>query len=608
MVHFDGAVPNQEWSRLLLSRLQQIGPDNQQSITKAGVTFGHALLKTSFESKNTIQPIVFDENSMLVGDVRLDGRDSVIRRLSLEKAHQYSPLTDIELILYAWRKWGPSLTEQLAGDFSFAIWDAANQRLFCARDQFGIRTFYYYKTSQFLFFSNSLNALLSIPTVDRTLNRESIGDYLLFRQSMNPAATSFKNIHQLTPASQAEFTHSRLKTRNYWSFPIEPIMSHQSDSEVIEQFEELLEQAVSDRTHCDSIGIMVSAGLDSTSLTIKTRDQFLSRGNSEAIHLLTMHGKDDPDDKEHLLVRRFAADLGLKLQVTEADSNNIYRPPGHDTWPAPEVWWYKWNRIMQPGIAALAQLAKVGLTGHGGDSAMTGNSAYLTQLLRRGEFLTYLKEFWAFFNMHGRRPPLGIQSALKKRFEPALHLKVPNWYDQDFVRETNLQQRLTHFLQEYTTHLDFNHPLRPAAYRQLTSNYWTYVLPAYDSQVSGFPIQFSHPFFDLRILQFLLRVPSPRWYHGKALLRKAISEQPHYIRNRSKHVFDFNSRRQALIDLGKDVWANNLAAVQTESEFINIERYATLTNSIRSLTAVEADALIPVVCLARWRQEIELLS
>ena len=82
--------------------------------------------------------------------------------------------------------------------FSFAIWDKENKTLFCARDNFGIKPFYYYKNDEVFMFSSEIKSFLEHPKFKKELNKDLLGPYLSF--SFTPTnETFFKGVYSLDP-------------------------------------------------------------------------------------------------------------------------------------------------------------------------------------------------------------------------------------------------------------------------------------------------------------------------------------------------------------------------------------------------------------------------
>ncbi len=108
------------------------GPDATHIWTRAAAGFCFTLLRTGPAPQSSEQPYTLDGRVWLLGDVRLDGREDLLRQLS--DASITAEVTDEELILRAWRCWGKDGLAKLNGDLSFALWDGTERRLCCVRD------------------------------------------------------------------------------------------------------------------------------------------------------------------------------------------------------------------------------------------------------------------------------------------------------------------------------------------------------------------------------------------------------------------------------------------------------------------------------------------
>src|ERR1700685_1884422 len=146
ILNLDGAPAD----RALLERMTQSlafrGPDAQEVWCQGPVGLGHALLQTTSGTPLEKQPAQLDGRLWIVADARIDARAELIGKLNgkSQTPRAVSLSTpDAELILHAYDHWGEACVEHLLGDFSFAIWDATRQRLFCARDHFGVKLLYY---------------------------------------------------------------------------------------------------------------------------------------------------------------------------------------------------------------------------------------------------------------------------------------------------------------------------------------------------------------------------------------------------------------------------------------------------------------------------------
>ena len=243
----DGAPIEPALLQSLVDFLAYRGPDAQDSWMETSICLGHTLLRTTKESLAERQPAGLEGRYWITADARLDGRTDLLAALDLAESGIGHSLPDSELILRAYAKWGSACVEHLRGDFSFAIWDAPAKQLFCARDQFGIKPFYYANVGSVLVFSNTLNCIRLHPAVSGRLNDLAIADFLLFDMIQEPAATSFADIQRLPPAHTLVCGRDGISLRRYWVLPVSAPIHHKRPMECVEQFRELLDQAVADR-------------------------------------------------------------------------------------------------------------------------------------------------------------------------------------------------------------------------------------------------------------------------------------------------------------------------------------------------------------------------
>ncbi len=162
ILNLDGAPVDRVLLEGMTLSLAFRGPDAQEVWCQGPVGLGHALLQIASGTPLEKQPAQIDGRLWIVADARIDARAELIGKLK-EKCQTSRALTlstpDAELILHAYDAWGDACVEHLIGDFSFAIWDARERRLFCARDQFGVKPFFYAHVGSCLIFSNTLDCV-----------------------------------------------------------------------------------------------------------------------------------------------------------------------------------------------------------------------------------------------------------------------------------------------------------------------------------------------------------------------------------------------------------------------------------------------------------------
>ena len=186
IINTDGAPVDRGLLVRLTASLDYRGPDARAVWIDGHVGFGHTMLRTTDESVHERQPLSLDGSVWITADARVDGRAELRRELGGERVAGLDTVTDVELILHAYRRWDTDCVDHLLGDFAFAIWDGRKQRLFCARDHFGVKPFFYARVRNAFVFGNTLNCLRLHPGVSDTLNEVAIGDFLLFGTEPGP--------------------------------------------------------------------------------------------------------------------------------------------------------------------------------------------------------------------------------------------------------------------------------------------------------------------------------------------------------------------------------------------------------------------------------------
>ncbi len=260
--HRDGTPLVVDRLRSMTDFLVYRGPDGRDICLGSQVGLGHTLLNASQEPGSQKQPINM-ESLWITADVRLDSKAELIRNLQILGRRIEGHTCDAELILHAYLAWGLECVEHLLGDFSFAVWDSLAKTLFCARDHFGIKPFYYAEPGGAFIFSNTLNCLRQHVEVSSQLNEKAIGDFLLFGWNYNENSTSFRDIQRLPPAHWLLVSREGLRAKRYWYPPTQDRIRYTRSEDYVDNFMELLKAAVVDRLPTDRVGILLGGGLDS---------------------------------------------------------------------------------------------------------------------------------------------------------------------------------------------------------------------------------------------------------------------------------------------------------------------------------------------------------
>lgn len=175
--------------------------------------------------------------------------------------------SDTEVLLLGYRHWGDGFVSRLAGMFAFAMWDPNKERLLIVRDRFGKKPVFLYRRDGLIAFASEIKGILTLPGVDRVLDRDALGLYFAFRYVPGPR-TMFRGIDKLGPGQMLVWEKER---ESVWSYYLPPDAQPRPDLgppvEPLQELERLLNQAVTRRLIADvPLGAFLSGGLDSSTI------------------------------------------------------------------------------------------------------------------------------------------------------------------------------------------------------------------------------------------------------------------------------------------------------------------------------------------------------
>ncbi|MDS4022948.1 MAG: asparagine synthase-related protein [Candidatus Competibacter sp.] len=197
---------------------------------------------------------------------RLDNREDLAAALDLA-ANTRRNLTDPQLALAAWHRWGEALPEHLLGDFALAILDPTRRRVFLARDPLGVKPLYYQLNGNALSFATSIPAFDALPGLRLELDPDWIARYLV-GMSMHHTATPYRHLLKLAPGHCMMVESPRATPRRYFTFRDDSPDASRRAEHWVEAYRALLEEAVRCRLRSAyPLGSETSGGLDSSTIT-----------------------------------------------------------------------------------------------------------------------------------------------------------------------------------------------------------------------------------------------------------------------------------------------------------------------------------------------------
>lgn len=263
-----------QWQLEQMTRiLHHRGPDgNGIFISTAGekmIGLAHNRLRILDLSSASAQPFHLNEKIVMVYNGELYNYKEVREQLT-QKGYTFHTTGDTEVVLTAYHAYGKDCLEHFDGMFALAIWDKEAGKLFCARDRFGEKPFYFQQDDNngSFCFASELAALLDTGT-DASIDETMLYQYLThgFTKMPNqPWKTFYKKIFQLPPAHTLTYdlASDSWEIQSYWDLDN---VSCADQHHAVDHFSALLKKSVKQRLRADvAIGTSLSGGIDSSSI------------------------------------------------------------------------------------------------------------------------------------------------------------------------------------------------------------------------------------------------------------------------------------------------------------------------------------------------------
>lgn len=351
-------IRNDSLLRSMTNILVHRGPDEFGYYVNDGISLGHRRLSI-IDLKTGRQPIFNEDNSVCIifnGEIY---NYLEIKRELLAKGHKFITHSDTEVIVHLYEEIGEDCVKKLNGIFSFAIWDDKEKQLLLARDRLGVKPLYYSIFGNQLFFASEIKSILENKFMSRDINLESLDIYLSLRY-IPGNKTLLKNIYKLPPASIMIYKNGQIKVISYWKLEIDESETKKADSEYIEEFIELLTNAVKLQLMSDvPFGAFISGGIDSGAIV-----SLMNRYNRGRIKTFTVGFNTDIDEFER--ARKISRYFGTVHQEIVLDKQTFRL--------LPEIVWHMDEPVGDSIVIPIyllskeaAKSVKMVLTGEGAD-------------------------------------------------------------------------------------------------------------------------------------------------------------------------------------------------------------------------------------------------
>lgn len=437
-------------------------------------------------------------------------------RKELEKeGFHFKTQSDTEVLLKAYIHWGKECLQYLNGMWAFAILDLKRQKLFCSRDRFGIKPFFYsFTPSNGLFFASEIKQLL-VAGVKKEFNSKLLKDYLDLAILDHTAETWYKNIFHLPAAHYLELdlnTPTKFSIQRYWQLKPQSHYENINWEEAKASFKKLFYDSVKLRFRSDvPVGSCLSGGLDSSSIVATASDSF-----DFPIHTFTLSSDYKQFDESHYvkeLTKKYNNINPSFCQLDEtAFKNQFDKVLFHQDEPFSSMsilaQWEVMRLAKENGVTVL-------LDGQGGDEQLAGYrkfyAFYLKEKLQKGQLVQFARE--AAFLFKNREFNFFDKDGLKRYL---------NLSQNTFQIYSDLGQKLQ---RQSQIGLSGAQTLRERSKMDIEQYSFPPLLRYEDRNSMAFSLETRVPFMDYRLVEFLYSIPSDfkiKRGYTKAILRDSL--------------------------------------------------------------------------------------
>lgn len=478
------------------------GPDAHGSLVYKNVGLGHRRLSIIDLSDQGVQPMSFNEDYVIVFNGEIYNYLELKAELKL-LGYAFQTHTDTEVILAAYKYWGNECTKRFNGMWSFVILDKCLGKLFCSRDHFGIKPFYYVANERGVFICSEIKPLLQfLPEV--RANKQAVLNYLVLDICDEGEHTFFQGVKRLLPATNlwVDIETCNLEFQRFYTLgELKDSFNNLRGNEPFKVIKEIFESSVKLRLRSDvKVGTCLSGGLDSSLIAAMASIEHM-KSSSTSFMAFTAKSTDSSND-ESVFAKQVVDKFKLDWIVTETTSHDFLDllemviKAQEEPFRSPSI--FMQYEIMN---ASKKGGCKVLLDGQGGDEVFLGYERYYVPYLQS---LSIFKKFSEFLNIVNQ-----------SKLTPVKLFALYFYMSKKWFRKIVLSNRMNFIKEEYKAQVSWEY-LSELANANITklqiSEIDKFNLPALlryeDRNSMHFSIETRLPFLDYRLVECSLAMQS----------------------------------------------------------------------------------------------------
>ena len=322
IINLNSGEVDQNQLKIMNDLVAHRGPDGEGFYVDSNIGFGHRRLSIIDLTAQGNQPMHYMDNLTITYNGEIYNYIEIKEKLS-DVGYVFNSKTDTEVVLAAYDYWGEECVQHFNGMWSFAIYDKKSEKIFMSRDRFGIKPFYYKKTSFQFLFGSEIKQLLN--NEKNKGNESIILDYLILGYEEHTSDSFFDGVNKLPAGHNMIYStkDNTFQTKPYYTLDVNDLDPLHSIEDAVNEYKSTFLSSIELRLRSDvKVGSSLSGGLDSSSIvTLASKEYFLqTKQNFNAYHINYIENQ---KKSELSFVKELNEVLPLNLCVINVEDHDI---------------------------------------------------------------------------------------------------------------------------------------------------------------------------------------------------------------------------------------------------------------------------------------------
>jgi asparagine synthase (glutamine-hydrolysing) len=526
---------SKETLRKMLREISHRGSNKMYVFVDDNLTLAYSPSAHLIEKYNF--PIQNEEGSIFCFFDGIIYNSSVLRMFLERKKHRLYTNLDDEIVIHLYEETAENFPKYIEGDFALVIWDSNKKKMIISKSLANHKNIFYTFVDGNFVFASELKSILNFPSVEKSLDSNSIKEFFYLRHIPSPF-TLFKTIKRIPPNTLFEIKNKKLSTFSYGKLNLNSNLKI-NEEEIIKKLSELLEKSIFSRIKNQNFALLLSGGIDSSSLLYFIRKII---GKDKEIETYTFGLEKD------ILYARIASEFFETNHHEIFYDKKVFKS-------LPEALWYFEFPLYHAGffqyfLSRSTKNKSQIFWAQGAEELLFGREDYI--ILNRLNRLKHLSPLFKIINLNFLNPP--ILRKIKKAISLALSqnpFEVYKLLREGFTEKERKYIFSTSNFQIRTTDVNkikfAKDKLKNHAYLSLRLGFLSDTFPIFSQELSN-------PFLDNVLIQFCFDIPSQlkiKYNQERYLLKKImLGKLPKAIIFRPRH--SWNQQTRSWIDENKE--------------------------------------------------------